>query len=738
MISALMFWLGFGSLQKMKTWHSSAREILSCGGVILLSSLAYFCAAAPPEQPLTSAQQVREISPEQAAQGYRVHMQGVVTFFDPEYDVGLMLQDATGAIFVSLGKGTVQLSDATNVIAGDKVEIEGVTEQGDYLPMILAKAIRILGRVALPAPRHLNYNQLASGKEDSEWVELDGVVRSIQRIANDRARLDIMLDGQRVAAQVQHLTMTNAQELVCATVRIQGVCRTRFNRKRQICAPYVSVTSLSNIAIEAPAPRDIHEVPLSDLAQFDFGDYYGQRVKVRGIVTEQEGNSLFIQSGSTGLHVQTVEAKSVSPGDIVEVVGFPALGQYAPGLEDAVLNVVGHQPEAAPVQVSSDQLPSEDYDNILVRLKTQLTGRIEEGNKQILILGASNVILNARLDASQADRRFLALQKGSELEITGVCVAQPIAQPSDNWDLAQQKQPEAFQLLLRSPNDVVVIRNPSWWTFSRLLWALGIVSAVLVAGFAWVFELNRKVRQQTVTIQQKAEREAVFEERTRIAREFHDTLEQELVAITIQLETADSQFEVAPGNARKMFDLARNMARHSLFEARRSVWDLRSHLLENSNLVAAISSVVEIVGSKARHIAISVESHGLPRKLPLQVESNLLRITQEALANAVKHAGATQIVVHLHYAPEKISLRVIDDGAGFDPYNHSSIYGGHFGLQDMTERAVKMGARFHIISAPGQGTEILVELAEQQDFNLAVASRAPRSENASVLCPPQL
>ena len=110
-----------------------------------------------------------------------------------------------------------------------------------------------------------------------------------------------------------------------------------------------------------------------------------------------------------------------------------------------------------------------------------------------------------------------------------------------------------------------VIHNPPWWTLSRLLWMLVIMSVVLLAGFAWVFVLNRRVRQQTAIIQQKLQHEAMLEERTRIAREFHDTLEQELVAITIQLETVAAQFDTAPRVARQMLDLARNMSRRSLF-----------------------------------------------------------------------------------------------------------------------------------------------------------------------------
>jgi signal transduction histidine kinase len=651
---------------------------------------------------LTSVRQVREISPSQADQGYPVRLRGVVTFCNAKADVGLFLQDATAGIYVKLGEGT-------NVNAGDEVEIEGPTQRGDYVPMVFAQHVNVLRRAALPAPGRCDYEQLASGKQDSQWVEVQGVVRSVIPGTKDRMLLDLMLNGQRLTALAGDLDVAEAEKLICATVRVQGVCRTRFNRKRQLRAPYLSVTSRSNIVVEVPAPGEIAEVPLASLLQFNSEGYYGRRIKVKGVVTEQKENSLFIQDGGASLYVKCGQANPVSPGDVVEVVGFPVLGQYAPLLEDAIFRVVGHQAEPAPVNVRIDQLPSEDYDTVLVRLRGKLINRIERAGDQILVLEAENLILNAHLSSSQADSRVRALQNGSELELTGVCLAQPV----DNWNPSLEYRPEAFQLLLRSSGDVAVIANPPWWTLSRLLWTMGIMSVVLLAGFAWVFALDRKVRQQTTIIQQKLKREAVLEERTRIAREFHDTLEQELVAITIQLETVAAQFDDAPRIARQMLELARNMTRRSLFEARRSVWDLRSHLLENSNLPTALAEVAKLMAASTR-INISVETSGVPHKLPMQVENHLLRIAQEAVANALKHSHATRIEVTLAYEPDKVRLRVSDDGIGFIADKSTAVYGGHFGLLDMSERTEKIGGALSLDSVPGRGTDIVVEVAQRE------------------------
>ena len=116
----------------------------------------------------------------------------------------------------------------------------------------------------------------------------------------------------------------------------------------------------------------------------------------------------------------------------------------------------------------------------------------------------------------------------------------------------------------------------------------------------------------------------------------------------------------------------------------------------------------------------------MPRKLPALTEHNLLRVTQEALANALKHAGAKKINVTLSYESSRIQLRLRDDGKGFDPATAGQAGGGHFGLLDMRERAEKIGARFSLHSRPGSGTEIVITVADaaaNHSVNLAPPGR---------------
>jgi signal transduction histidine kinase len=262
-------------------------------------------------------------------------------------------------------------------------------------------------------------------------------------------------------------------------------------------------------------------------------------------------------------------------------------------------------------------------------------------------------------------------------------------------------------MLLRSPDDMLVLATPSWWNLRHTLWVLAITFGILLVVLAWVVVLGRRLREQMSIIRQKLRHGAVLEERNRIARELHDTLEQELAGITMQLDLATDCFRQAPTVAQQALEAARNMSRRSMVEARRSVWDLRCQLLENGDLVSAISQIVEPLVS-CENAKVDVNIQGFPRRLPGPIEMNLLRIAQEAVANAVKHGQAQTVHIELEYASTFVCLTVMDDGRGFAASQDSPI--GHFGLLDMRERAHSMGTQLNLESEPGHGTRIVVKV----------------------------
>jgi len=151
-----------------------------------------------------------------------------------------------------------------------------------------------------------------------------------------------------------------------------------------------------------------------------------------------------------------------------------------------------------------------------------------------------------------------------------------------------------------------------------------------------------------------------------------------------------------------------------MVEARRSVWDLRCDLLEQGDLPSALGQIVRPLAS-GDGVRIEVKVSGTPVRLPGKIEMNILRIGQEAVANAIKHGDASQVQIELHYSPEKVILKVSDDGRGFSPDQANSA--GHFGMLDMRERAEAIGSHLQIESAPSRGTLIRVEVCSEHQSN---------------------
>jgi signal transduction histidine kinase len=201
----------------------------------------------------------------------------------------------------------------------------------------------------------------------------------------------------------------------------------------------------------------------------------------------------------------------------------------------------------------------------------------------------------------------------------------------------------------------------------------------------------------------------VFEERARLAREIHDTLAQGFVGISAQLDALAIKLNGDLEVARQHLNLARKMARHSLTEARRSMMDLRTSELEERDLPSALAASARqwAAGSP---VEVKVGISCLPRQFPEDLEQNLLRIAQEAVANAVKHARARTIWVELRADGRFLNLRVKDDGQGFEPSGTFSVIGGHFGILGMRERAERLGGEFALASCPGSGTQVEVKV----------------------------
>ena len=463
----------------------------------------------PSENPpvLKTARQVRELSSEKATLGYPIQLHGVVTYADFSFThAHLFVQDATAGIYVD------PHHLALNLRAGQYVEVEGRTGPGFFASEITNPRVRILGEAPLPVPRRVSGEEFASGVQDSQFVEVEGI---IVYTGENEGRLLLHVASRSVEFRVYVLGQKPAPEnLIGAAVRLRGVSSGIYNAKMQFIGAALMVPGFDYLLVEHPAPIDLFSVPLRPIGivlHLGSQGAFSQRVRVQGVVTLQRpGKSIFISDGQQGVEVQTGQTTVLKPGDRVEVVGFPAVGNYSPVLKDAIFRRIGTGPPPQPVTVTAQQTLAGSFDSKLIRIQGRLLDIGRQAGLRTLSISADNLNFGAELEEAIAGQALADLHVGSLVQLTGICSIR----------VDENRAPVGFGLLLRAPEDVVVIQQPPWWTPQRALSLLGFTGLVIFSALVWVVMLRRRVENQIETIRATLESTAdgilVVDERGRV------------------------------------------------------------------------------------------------------------------------------------------------------------------------------------------------------------------------------
>jgi signal transduction histidine kinase len=230
--------------------------------------------------------------------------------------------------------------------------------------------------------------------------------------------------------------------------------------------------------------------------------------------------------------------------------------------------------------------------------------------------------------------------------------------------------------------------------FYQTAWFLGLsASALLLAAWAVahtrVWLLNRQFA-------------ATLAERARLSREIHDTMLQSLVGIALQVQAIARRSGPEPSEQQSQLVALRREVEEYIREARQAIQNLRSPMLEECGLAGAVAEIGRRTVKPPRRFDVTTDGIA---GVPPAVEGELLRIAQEAITNAARHAAASQITVNLQQDHDSVWLRVVDDGVGFDVDAGLSAGTGHYGLTGMTERAARAGGRL-TISSSAKGTTV--------------------------------
>ena len=673
------------------------RRCLFVAGLLVVGAAA---PAAEAPAPLTDIGEIRALPPERAAEDLPVHIRGVITRVTPHE---LFIQEGPEAIFVW------RRNDPA-LAMGDYVEIRGLTHSGHFFPMIKEAEVTVLERRPLPPPLVLRPGELASARGDCQWVEIAGTVQTTEPRPGGALGLRVLYEDSLLRVEFTDPVESLSVQLIGARVRVRGVVSGFKTPQRRLTEPVLwSVLRPETFLVEAPGPADLFATPLTPLAALhaqSTGARSGELVRVAGTVTAQSAPDLvFVQDADRSLEIRLQQAARFVPGDRIEAVGFPGMGLAQAVLQSAFARRTAAGPPPVPRPLRAGELLDFRHEAALVGVTGELREIFRHHEGLAMLVAADGQAFSVDVAGSLLDSRTELPPAGSRISLVGICSIDRVTPPDTN----QIVSPASVRLRLRSFDDLRVLSRPPWWTPQRLLAAVALLSLFALGALGWIWTLNRRVHAQTRIILGNAQKEAMLEERNRIAREFHDTLEQQLAGATILLDAIDTVVVEQPQRARDGLNTARAMLRHSLDEAQQAVADLHNNDLIEHDLDALIRQAV-----RERIAASGIRSEfrctGTWPELDTMVKKHLLRMVQESVTNAVKHAAPSCITVSLHAAPDRVELQVADDGCGFSVQDRVRRGPGEFGLIGLQERAEKIGARLAIHSVPGSGTTVTVIL----------------------------
>ncbi len=665
--------------------------------------------ANPPLPLLTTIKAIRALSQDEGARGYPVRIRGTVTHFDEVQRSTLFVHDGAFGQFVANPTDPAKAGLWAELKLGDLVEIEGQTVRGGFAPNVAPSRVRKLERGPMPPGRSIAYSAMLTGRYDCDYVGVVGVIQRAWLSSDPKSHVmfaDVAIeDGVVRAAFWDYSSVADLTRFIDARVQLRGNIGTIFGRTEQLRGVSLFVGRIGDVIVLEPPP-DPFSLParsIRNIYNYSSAGEVNRRIRVRGVVTARISgapvvmndfttsatfryvvNVLYVKDATGGVRIETEQNPQVRPGDLVEAAGFPAVTPGKPILRNAVFRVAGGGSVPAPLNVANGNVLTPDHDAELVRMDGQLLSVLAGPTERVLVLRVGDTVFDAGLDASHASDIVDGIRPGSLLSVTGVYSYQGGPPPS-------------FRLFLRSPGDVRVLAAAPWWTMRHTAVMAAILALAACVCAFWIRAIAKRKRQQY---------QAVLNERTRVARELHDTVEQGLAGIALQLEAVAGSLRTSPDVARQSLDVARQMLRYSLEETRRSVMDLRSQALESRDLAGALESLARQMTINTRAEA-HVRVTGVRQRLDAAEEHHLLRIGLEALTNALKHGGATRIDIELRFAPDATNLIVTDNGQGLESGDRATA-GAHFGLQGVRERVDKLGGLLAIDSTPGAGTRLAV------------------------------
>ena len=650
--------------------------------------------AAGPE-PLTTAAAIARSVVAKTDEPPPVSLEAVVTHRDATGSI--FLEDATGSTFISGGTTRPRFD------RGERVRVEGVVHRGLFINGIRPSQMEPLAAGPPPDPRPITPQIMATGTLHYAWVSLEGVGRALRRTGEDTTTLLVNVAGSIVEARFeQPPTDDDAAAWIGARLRLAGIAAGDINDRRQLIRPYLLVPHRADVAVLEPAPIDPFSLPKTAFLELGRGELHEGLQVVSGVaVAPPRDRRLFLTDGEKSLCVLLDErtaaaAASIVAGDQVDAIGFADAGPFAARLAEARVRVTASGDPVAPRRPSADELRA-SCDAQLIQIEMAVIEREDRPEGTLLVADLDGISMQVNSPGQLSPE----IVPAATIRVTAPCLVTKTR--TEKYTL----RAAGYALYPTTLDDVALIQRRPWWNVRRLAIALMMSLTAGVVGLAWVILLRRQVRRQLGVIEGKIQSEAVAEERRRIAREFHDSLEQDLAGLALRIDSAAGS--IRDSDARSVMERQREILARLQDETRQYVWDLR----EPARLQGSLADRTDVMLNDLRELTaapIELSTKGPLPEFPPETTHHLLRMLREAVNNAAHHSGATRIAVVLEADRGSLVATVTDDGRGFDAGSADKALSGHFGLRGLTERARRIDAKVTVDSRPGGGTTVIIRL----------------------------